>query len=152
MNKRTLVLGLGLLVMLVLATTATAARAEHEHGHGAVYTLTNSPLGNAVAAFERSADGTLAPAGLIPTGGAGTGSNLGSQGAVVLSDDQKELYAVNAGSNTISFFSVSRDGLDLEGTVPSGRDSADQRHRAQGRALRPERGWHGEHHRLQHRR
>jgi 6-phosphogluconolactonase len=117
-NTRTLVLGLGLLMMLALATTATAARAGH--GRGAVYTLTNSPLGNAVAVFDRSADGTLTAAGIFATGGAGTGSGLGSQGAIVLSDDQNELFAVNAASNSISYFSVAHDGLELEATVPSG--------------------------------
>jgi 6-phosphogluconolactonase len=117
-NTRTLVLGLGLLMMLALATTATAARAGR--GHGAVYTLTNSPLGNAVAVFDRSADGTLAAVGTFPTGGAGTGSGLGSQGAIVLNNDQNELFAVNAASNSISYFSVTRDGLVLEATVPSG--------------------------------
>jgi 6-phosphogluconolactonase len=117
-NKRTLVLGLGLLMMLALVTTGTAARAAD--GHGAVYTLTNSPFGNAVAVFDRSADGTLAAAGTFATGGAGTGSGLGSQGALVLSDDRNELFAVNAASNSISYFSVTRDGLVLEATVPSG--------------------------------
>ena len=115
MHKRTLVLGLGLLVTLVFAVTANAGNAP-----GAVYTLTNSPFGNAVAAFDRAPDGTLTPQGNVATGGIGTGSNLGSQGAVVLSDDGRELYAVNAGSNSISSFAVRPGGLELEGTVPSG--------------------------------
>ena len=45
------------------------------------------------------------------TGGNGTGANLGSQGAVALSDDGKLLFAVNAGSNSISEFAVREHGL-----------------------------------------
>jgi len=116
-RMRTLVLGLGLLVSLVLAATATASSSDN--GPGAVYTLTNSPAGNAVAVFSSSAEATLAPQGTFPTGGTGTGSGLGSQGAVVVGDDH-QLFAVNAGSDSISLFSVRPDGLDLEATVPSG--------------------------------
>jgi 6-phosphogluconolactonase len=118
LRLRTLVLGVGLLAALALAATATASAADNSLG--AVYALTNSPAGNAVVAFSRSADGTLAPQGTFQTGGKGTGSGLGSQGAVVLSNDNRQLFAVNAGSNSVSLFSVRPDGLDLETTVPSG--------------------------------
>jgi 6-phosphogluconolactonase len=103
----------------VLATAATAGAAGKDHPDGAVYTLTNSAAGNAVAVFARADDGTLTPDGTFPTGGLGTGANLGSQGAVVLSDNRKELFAVNAGSNTISYFKVKHDGLEWQATVPS---------------------------------
>lgn len=115
---RTLVLGFALLATLALATAATASSSDNSPG--AVYTLTNSPAGNAVAVFGRAADGTLAPQGLFPTGGAGTGSGLGSQGAVVLSGGGRQLFAVNAGSDSISLFSVQTNGLELNATVPSG--------------------------------
>ncbi|HUI72323.1 MAG TPA: beta-propeller fold lactonase family protein, partial [Spirochaetia bacterium] len=90
-----------------------------EGGRAAVYTLLNSATENMIAIFARAEDGTLTPAGTVPTGGKGTGSGLGSQGAVVLSDDGAWLYAVNAGSNTISMFRVDR-GLTLASTFPSG--------------------------------
>ncbi|OLB17331.1 MAG: hypothetical protein AUH12_04720 [Gemmatimonadetes bacterium 13_2_20CM_69_8] len=70
-------------------------------GPGAVYTLTNQVAGNAVAVFTRGADGRLTSAGTVATGGTGTGAGLGSQGAVVLSDDGSRLFAVNAGSNAL---------------------------------------------------
>jgi 6-phosphogluconolactonase (cycloisomerase 2 family) len=54
------------------------------------------------------------------TGGLGTGSGLGSQGALVLSDNQRWLFAVNAGSNEVSLFSVSNQGLSLSDTIASG--------------------------------
>src|SRR5207302_2041478 len=77
---------------------------------GAVYTLTNQVGGNAVAVFARGADGRLTAAGTVSTGGTGTGASLGSQSAVTLSDDGRWLFAVNAGSNDVSVFSVSPGG------------------------------------------
>src|SRR5215217_803998 len=98
---------------------------------GALYTQTNDPAGNVVQKFDRAADGELTPAGSFPTGGAGLAALGGRQGAVELSDDESTVYAVNAGSNTISAFRVTRDGLALEDAVSSGGiapDSVDERH------------------------
>ena len=117
-RMRTLVLGVSVLAMLALAAAANASSSDNSPG--AVYTLTNSPAGNAVVAYNRAADGTLTPQGTFPTGGAGAGTGLGSQGAVVLSEDGRQLVAVNAGSNSVSLFSVRPGGLDLEATAPSG--------------------------------
>src|SRR5205085_579897 len=66
--------------------------------------------------------GSLSPAGRFGTGGKGTGAGLGSQGALVLHGDR--LFAVNAGSNEITAFAVSSDGLTLTRirTVSSGGD------------------------------
>src|SRR3989442_15959545 len=50
-------------------------------GQRAVYTLTNQVAGNAVAVFNRAADGTLTAAGTIATGGTGGGAGLGPPGA-----------------------------------------------------------------------
>ncbi len=104
---------------------ATAARlaasaAAADGAPGAVYTLMNLTSGNAVAIFARAADGTLTAAGTVATGGTGTGSGLGSQGAVVLSADGRWLFAVNAGSNDVSIFRVSPAGLALTSRIPSG--------------------------------
>jgi 6-phosphogluconolactonase len=103
---------------LLLAAAATAGAAGKSHAAGYVYTLTNSPAGNAVAVFARAADGTLTPDGTVPTGGLGTGANLGSQGAIIVSGH--ELFAVNAGDNSISYFRIRRDGLELQDTIASG--------------------------------
>jgi hypothetical protein len=117
-RKGTIVLGFALLAMLVVAAAANASSSGNSPG--AVYTLTNSPAGNAVIAFGRGADGTLSPQGTFATGGSGSGSNLGSQGAVTLTGDGRQLLAVNAGSNSVSLFRVRPDGLELEAAVPSG--------------------------------
>ena len=99
-------------VLAVAALTfAASASADGNRGRGAVYTLTNAATGNAVAVFERAANGSLTPEGMVSTGGRGTGAGLGSQGALVLDDDR--LFAVNAGSNTISSLEVD-DGNEVE--------------------------------------
>src|SRR5256885_7801638 len=89
-------------------------------GQRAVYTLTNQVAGNAVAVFNRAADGTLTAAGTIATGGTGTGAGLGSQGAVALSDDGRRLFAVNAGSNDVSVFDIGPAGPSLASRTASG--------------------------------
>jgi 6-phosphogluconolactonase len=94
---------------------AASAMAED----GAVFTQTNDPAGNAVQRFDRAGDGTLTPAGTFPTGGVGLSTLGGRQGAVELSDDEDNVYAVNAGSNTVTTFRVRR-GLEVVGTVGSG--------------------------------
>jgi 6-phosphogluconolactonase (cycloisomerase 2 family) len=90
---------------------------------GDVYVLSNSSDGNAVIVFHRNESGTLEPAGRFSTGGNGTGSRMSSQGAVILGQDNRMLFAVNAGSNSISAFSVSGDTLTLLQTIPSGGEN-----------------------------
>ncbi|HZQ34874.1 MAG TPA: beta-propeller fold lactonase family protein [Dehalococcoidia bacterium] len=88
-----------------------------------VYTQTNATAqagGNQIAIYRRAADGSLVLAGTAATGGAGTGAGLGSQGAVVLSENLRWLFAVNAGSDQVSAFAVTPDGLRRTDTVASG--------------------------------
>ncbi|HEY8226934.1 MAG TPA: beta-propeller fold lactonase family protein [Pyrinomonadaceae bacterium] len=123
-------------VLSILALTALSLPAliedttsAHQTGVGAVYVMTNqaAPAGNAVAVFSRAADGLLTPAGTFSTGGLGTGPQgpepelpLRSQGALVLSEDDSFLFAVNAGSDEISVFAVEATGLSLLDKVSSG--------------------------------
>jgi 6-phosphogluconolactonase len=95
---------------------------------GAVYLMTNQS-NNAVIAYERSANGALARVGRFFTGGSGDtvpqGTDppidpLASQGSLVLSDDGRFLFAVNAGSNEITSFAVGKSGLNRMDTDPSG--------------------------------
>jgi 6-phosphogluconolactonase (cycloisomerase 2 family) len=88
---------------------------------GALYTQTNSAAGNAVHRLDRAPDGSLTWVATYRTGGAGTSAGLGSQGAVALSDDGRTLLAVDAGSNDVASFHVTRHGhLTLVDRVPSG--------------------------------
>jgi 6-phosphogluconolactonase (cycloisomerase 2 family) len=95
---------------------------SHESGPGHVYTLSNQASGNKVMDYRRAADGTLTFAASYSTGGNGTGGGLGNQGAVIMGDDDDGdmLFAVNAGSNTISSFRITDNGLYLKSTVNSG--------------------------------
>jgi 6-phosphogluconolactonase (cycloisomerase 2 family) len=104
-----------------LVPSAQASQ-THQGTTGAVYVLGNQPSGNAVIAYARGADGRLSSARSYPTGGTGTGGGLGSQNAVVLDASANHLYAVNAGSDSITSFDVTRDGLRWRSTVPSGGD------------------------------
>ena len=104
-------------------TGVRAAEADRERAGdapGAVYALTNAPAGDAVVAFDRAADGSLQARGTYSTGGRGSGAGLGSQGAVIVSDDHRLLFAVNAGDNSISSFRIEPDGLMLVDRQPSG--------------------------------
>jgi 6-phosphogluconolactonase len=87
---------------------------------GAVYTMSNGSDRNAVLIFDRLADGRLVRAGAVSTGGTGTGAGLGNQGGLVLSGNEKWLFAVNAGSHSISVLEVRRRGLRLVEVQPSG--------------------------------
>ena len=91
-------------------------------GKSEVYTSSNATSGNRVLAFERAGNGSLRPDGSFATGGNGTGANLGSQGAIALTDGGRTLYSVNAGSNSISTFDVGPRGLRLEGITASRGD------------------------------
>jgi 6-phosphogluconolactonase len=87
---------------------------------GAVYTMTNEAAGNAVMVFMRSGDGGLTPAGAAMTGGFGSGGGLGNQGSIVLSHDRRFLFVVNAGSDDVTSFAVSPEGLTRIARVASG--------------------------------
>jgi 6-phosphogluconolactonase (cycloisomerase 2 family) len=104
------------LLALLVGGPATAAGGAV----GAVYVASNDPTGNEILVFQRSAQGDLSPAMKIATGGNGTGGGLGNQGGVVLSDDERFLYAVNAGSDSVSAFAAEVGGLRLIDTIPSG--------------------------------
>jgi hypothetical protein len=92
----------------------------------AVFVQTDNPAGNQIVAYHRNIDGTLVPAGTYSTGGVGgvlNGSavdHLASQGSLAYDSAQNLLYAVNAGSNSVSVFSVRGDQLALRQVVPSG--------------------------------
>jgi 6-phosphogluconolactonase len=115
---RTRVFGIALaLAFVAFAMVASGAMAS---SGGDVYTMTNSAEGNAVKEFDRAGNGSLTPNGVFATGGNGSGGGLGNQGGLVL--DGERLFAVNAGSDSISAFEVKRNGLELVDTDASGGD------------------------------
>src|SRR5215468_7000543 len=105
---------------LVLAAVLLASGAFAQDEPGAVYAMTNAAGGNSILIFARVASGTLTNAGSAATGGTGKGAGLGSQGALLLTNDQRWLLAVNAGSNDLTVFSVTPEGLRWRSKTPSG--------------------------------
>ena len=96
---------------------------------GAAYTMTNALDGNEIAAFVRGDDGLLTPIGNFPTNGLGSTEFDGGEGldplisadSIIVSEDQRYLFAVNAGSDSISSFRINADfSLTLVDTVGSG--------------------------------
>lgn len=88
---------------------------------GHLYVNDNTTPTNTISAFDRHADGTLTamPGSPFAAGGAGTGSGIGSQGALQLSADGRYLLAVDAGSNQISVLRViPTGGLRAIGSGP----------------------------------
>jgi 6-phosphogluconolactonase (cycloisomerase 2 family) len=109
-----------------LGAFATPAFAANGQSHHAVFVQTNAVNGNEVVAYDQNDDGTLSFARSYATGGIGgvlNGSvvdHLASQGSLTFDQRHSLLYAVNAGSNTLSVFSVDGDHLSLRELVPSG--------------------------------
>lgn len=116
MKKHVASLSLGLVLI-------ASAQLRAQTVTGEVYTLTNQPTGNSVLVFTRGSGGALTLAGSFPTGGSGIGNGndpLGSQGAVMLDESKRLLFAVNAGSNDVTAFAVEGDKLELLNRVSSG--------------------------------
>jgi DNA-binding beta-propeller fold protein YncE len=109
----------------VVASTFALAAPASAHGRSdasAIFVQTNALDGNAIVAY----DSALKPAGRYSTGGKGgalTGAvvdRLASQGSVTLDRAHGLLYAVNAGSNTITVFGVHGTRLSKLQTIGSG--------------------------------
>ena len=114
-------------MMTVIALLFSGHALAQEDSVGAVYTSTNAAEGNSVLTYSRAADGTLTSVGPgTLTGGTGVGPSapglpgLASQGSVTLSADNKWLLVVNAGSNDVTVFSVTKDGLEFRSITSTG--------------------------------
>lgn len=104
---------------LSLAIGAAPAQALPDR---AVFVISNEVSGNQVLVYRQGANGALNLVDSVATGGLGSGSGLGSQGAVTLSDDATWLAAVNPGSDTVSVFSVDGTHLELVDTESTSGD------------------------------
>jgi len=96
---------------------------DHERSSDELlYTQTNDAGKNEVIAFRRSENGNLSLLGRYETGGKGSGKpHLPSQSSIALSGGT--LFVTNAGSNELSLFSTSADGLKLKACVASGGET-----------------------------
>ncbi|HEY6502116.1 MAG TPA: hypothetical protein VIZ20_21990, partial [Streptosporangiaceae bacterium] len=93
---------------------------------GEVFVQTDATSGNAIVVYHRNGDGTLTQAGQYATGGLGGilgGSvvdHLASQGSLSYDSGHGLLYAVNAGSDTITVFAVRGRHLVRQQVIGSG--------------------------------
>jgi 6-phosphogluconolactonase (cycloisomerase 2 family) len=101
------------------------------HGGGHLYMQTNE-TGNAVIHYQWSASGALTEIERVPTGGAGSGTfkpisgqesapnAFEGAGSVHLTADRRFLFTTNGGDNSVSSFSLGKDGrltpLDVKRT------------------------------------
>lgn len=91
-----------------------------------MFVQTDAASGNSVAVYDQTAGSGLRAAGTYPTGGLGgalVGSvvdHLVSQGSLALDQAHGLLYAVNAGSNTVTVFSVEGHQLTRRQVISSG--------------------------------
>jgi 6-phosphogluconolactonase len=84
-----------------------------------IYVQTNAAELNEVIAFERDGEGKLTQVSRFETGGRGSGvPHLASQSSLAL--EGEHLLVTNAGSDDLSLFTVTDEGLDLAACVPSG--------------------------------
>jgi DNA-binding beta-propeller fold protein YncE len=108
------------------ASTAAPSLGHYSGASHAVFVQTDSTSGNHVVAYQRAANGVLSLAGSYATGGLGGilgGSvvdHTASQGSLTYDPWHSLLYAVNAGSNTVSVFAVNGDRLELRQVLSSG--------------------------------
>lgn len=119
-------------VIAAMATAllgAPAVLANADEGNGgqhALFVQTNDPNGNSIAAYARNGNGTLTFVTTYATGGKGGRAAgavvdpLASQSSLVYDSEHHLLLAPNAGSNTVSVFSVRGDRLHLRQIVGSG--------------------------------
>lgn len=123
---------IGLILALGLASVAGVTHANNGQGKqvGNVYVMDNNPSANKLVVYNRFANGRLKHVGSVLTGGDGAGNNaeadpLGSQDSIVLSENGRVLYLVNAGSDSISVFGLTARGwpklrqtISTEGDFP----------------------------------
>jgi 6-phosphogluconolactonase (cycloisomerase 2 family) len=96
------------------------AASDKSHLTHAVFVMTNNADANQVIAFQRDPNGTLDDPHSYGTDGRGSGGTvdpLASQGSLTLSTDGAWLFAVNAGSGSVSVFRVNGAKLELTDRV-----------------------------------
>ncbi|WP_052489294.1 beta-propeller fold lactonase family protein [Streptomyces sp. 150FB] len=131
-RTRTFARTLKIAVTVALSTAAftvpATATSTHPTGDHAkvVFVQNDRVAGNQVIAYRRDDDGTLHKGPVYDTGGKGgilAGSvvdHLASQGSLTYDPHHKLLYAVNAGSNTVTVFAVEGDKLRRQQVITSG--------------------------------
>ncbi|MBA3265618.1 MAG: beta-propeller fold lactonase family protein [Nocardioidaceae bacterium] len=93
---------------------------RHGPRTGAAFAMTNRSTRNEIITYRRAANGSLTRVGRVSTRGKGIGTDLDTQGGLQLARKHRFLYAVNAGSDTISVFSVKGTHLTFRQRIYAG--------------------------------
>src|SRR5215475_10113126 len=121
----------GAVIFTALALTQAPITPTKRHGGGHLYMQTNETR-NAIIHYHRSANGTITEVERVLTGGTGSGvfrpiyeangpNAFEGAGSVILTSDQRSLFATNGGDNSVSSFGVGKDGrLTLLDVKPTG--------------------------------
>jgi 6-phosphogluconolactonase (cycloisomerase 2 family) len=118
-------------LLSIAAMGAAEASAAAGDPVGRVYTQTNDTTNNKVVAFDRAKNGKLTKTAAKSTGGQGSVQSVGcgpgcpildSDGAVRVSPDGEHIFAVNAGSDTVTSFQATKGGLKKVSEKASGGD------------------------------
>lgn len=97
------------IAILALFSILMGCTKDENHNHalkGYVFTMSNALSGNELVQYKINADGSLSLVATVSTTGLGTGSNISSQGSLILSTNKEFVFAVNAGDNSISSFGL----------------------------------------------
>jgi 6-phosphogluconolactonase (cycloisomerase 2 family) len=122
------------------------------HGGGHLYMQTNE-IRNCIVRYHRDANGQIREEERIATGGCGSGTfkpisgqesapnAFEGAGSVILSPDCRFLFTTNGGDNSVSSFSVDKDGgLTLLDTKPTGNPVEGKSGTAKSLAYLPSKG------------
>ena len=101
---------------MILLSSVRPTQAIVSNFVGAVYAMSNKLDGNTIVAYGRVGNGTLELIGEYKTFGLG-GTFDGGEGldplisanAIALTDNRRFLFAVNAGSRSVSVFKINQD-------------------------------------------
>jgi len=107
--KKTIIATLSIALLILLASPILLITAAQPPKPGIVYTIDNKSA-NSVLEFQSGPDSSLTLVGTFSSHGSGTGAKLASQGSVTLTQDDKWLLVVDAGSDQITVFQVNSDG------------------------------------------
>ena len=122
--SRLRVIAASISLLVVLFSTPGSGQAEESGAagsqEGAAFAMTNVTADNRIVTYRRAADGALTRVGSVSTRGKGIGTDLDTQGGLRLSADHRFLYAVNAGSDDVTVFSVNGPNLTFVQKVPAG--------------------------------
>src|SRR5262244_3339547 len=133
-------------------TGMSKGKGMSNHGSGHLYIQTNE-IRNCVIHYRRAADGTITEVERTATGGSGSGTfkpisgqesapnAFEGAGSVILSPDCRFLFTTNGGDNSVSSFSVGKDGgLTLLDTKPTGNAVEGKSGTAKSLAYLPSKG------------